>query len=203
MTEHAPTVDIYVDPACPFGWVTSRWLAGVAERRGVEVTWHQMSLAVLNDGREMDGAHAERMVTSRHAGRLLAATADLVPAKDLYLALGRRLHTEGLALTDDVAAAALTECGLDSASTTAMYDDRWDDAVAEAHRRSQEALGGTGGCPITVVSGRAFFGPVLTEIPSTDEADRLFDGLVALSDAPAFAQMERPRVGPPKLEEAA
>ncbi|MGV9709161.1 mycothiol-dependent nitroreductase Rv2466c family protein [Gordonia sp. NPDC003424] len=203
VTNHVPTVEIYVDPACPYGWVTSRWLAGTAPRHGVRPVWRQMSLATLNEGTAMTGEHADRMVASRRAGRLFAATATLGPMRDLYMALGRRLHTEGLALTDDVARAALSDCGLDPDLATAMDDDGWDDAVADAHRRSQEALGGPGGSPITVVDGRGYFGPVLTEIPTPDEADRLFDGLVAMATSPAFVQMERPRVGPPNLKEAA
>lgn len=203
MTERPTQVEIFVDPACPFAWAASRWLVGAAERRGAVVTWKQMSLAVLNEGNETQGAHAARIAMSRRAGRVIAAAADPADIGPLYMALGQRLHTDGRELSDEVVREALSECGLDPAGVGAMDNDRWDAAVHAAHQRSQEALGGTGGSPITVIDGRAFFGPVLTEIPDEADADRLFDGLLALAATRAFAQVERPRVGPPDLREAA
>lgn len=200
--EQQPSVTVFVDPACPFAWATSRWLTGIADRRGIPVTWRQMSLATLNEGREMEGPHAQRMVMSRRAGRLLAAAGEAAYA-DLYRALGRRLHTEGQELTDDLVVAALTECGLDPDLVTALDDPGYDAAVAAAHAASQDALGASGGSPITVIADRAFFGPVLTGIPSAADADRLFDGLSALATTEAFAQIERPRQGPPDLAEVA
>lgn len=202
-TPAGPATEIYVDPVCPFAWVTSRWLDGVSLRRGVSVEWRQMSLSTLNEGHTMSGAHAERMVASRRAGRVFAAAAELAPMKDLYLAFGRRLHADERSLTTELMREALSECGLDPALAGAMGDPRYDDAVAAAHERSQTALGGTGGSPIVVIDGRAFFGPVLTEIPDPQSADRLFDGLAALAAIPAFAQVERPRVGQPNVKEAA
>ncbi|MBE7192684.1 MAG: hypothetical protein INR66_09360 [Gordonia polyisoprenivorans] len=194
-------VEIYVDPACPFAWAASRWLAGVAERRGVPAIWRPMSLAVLNEC-EVGGAHAERMTVSRRTGRLLAAAGDEA-MRDLYFALGRRLHSEGRALSASLVGEALQECALPADLVAAMDDSSLDDVVRRAHRVSQEALGGTGGSPITVFDGRAYFGPVLTGIPGRDEADRLFDALTTLAGTEAFAQVERPRSGPPDLAEVA
>ncbi|MDF3283659.1 MULTISPECIES: DsbA family protein [unclassified Gordonia (in: high G+C Gram-positive bacteria)] len=201
-TTDAGVVEIYVDPACPFAWAASRWLAGVAERRGVHATWRPMSLAVLNEDREVGGAHAERMTVSRRTGRLLAAAGDEA-MRELYFALGRRLHSEGRALSASLVSEALRECALPADLVAVMDDPVWDDAVRRAHRASQEALGGTGGSPITVFGGRAYFGPVLTGIPGRDEADRLFDALTTLAGTAAFAQVERPRSGPPNLAEVA
>jgi len=46
-------VDIYVDPGCPYAWQTSRWLREVESLRPVDLRWHVMSLAVLNEDKEM------------------------------------------------------------------------------------------------------------------------------------------------------
>ena len=162
----------------------------------------QMSLAVLNADREMTGAHAHRMATSLRAGRLLAAVADAseeASISAIYTALGRRLHCDAQELSSEVAADALVEAGHDPALTAALDDPSYDDAVREAHEDSQRVLGTTGGSPITVIDGHAFFGPVLTDVPTGADADKLFDGLLAIADTPAFAQLERPRVGPPAL----
>lgn len=197
------TVDCYVDPICPFSWAVTRWLAGIAQRRAVAIRYLQMNLAVLNEGKQLDGPAAAKIATSRQLGRLIAAAAAEEPElfTRLYLALGTRIHVNGEPVTAELASAVLSEYGLDPAIADAMADPSWDSVLAERHQRSQQALGGPAGSPITVFNGHAVFGPVLTAIPPDSAADRLFDALLTLAETPAFSEVQRPRSGPPDLSE--
>ncbi|MCD2145081.1 mycothiol-dependent nitroreductase Rv2466c family protein [Gordonia paraffinivorans] len=194
-------IDYYFDPVCPFAWAASRWLTDQAARNDVRVDWHVMSLAVLNEGRELSSDKQRRQIErSRRLGRVfMAAVAEAGDGSigPLYDAVGRRLHHDGAVMTHEVVAQALSDAGLPAELAAAMDDESFDGSLGEHHRRSQDALGETGGSPIIGIDGRYFFGPVLSAIPVGDEADALFSSLVTLARIPAFAQLRRPADGHP------
>lgn len=196
-------IECFIDPACPFAWATSRWLTDVARRRdGVTLTLRQMSLAVLNAeaiaGDTMDPKMTHHMEVSRSGGRLLAA-APVEKFADLYTALGRQIHHDRADVDISVARVALEECGLDPALADAIDDESLDQVVESAHAGAVAAYGEPSGTPLVAVDGRTFFGPVITEIPTGSEADDLFEALVLLARSRSFAQLQRPRSGPPIL----
>jgi hypothetical protein len=88
----------------------------------------------------------------------------------------------------------LTEAGLPVDLATALDDASFDD---EIRAETEEALGLTGrdvGTPILHFEppdGTAFFGPVISRLPSADEAATLWDHVVALTSFPGFAEIKR------------
>jgi 2-hydroxychromene-2-carboxylate isomerase len=194
----AQSVDFWFDPACPFTWRTSRWLSGVAERRGLDVTWRLMSLAILNEGKELPENVREILARSGAAVRLLEAVRierGNEALASLYTALGTRVHDHSEALEESTFAAALSDANLPADLIRAGETDEIKAAVAASHAAGQERVGQESGSPLTSVDGGpAFFGPVVVPIPTGAEADRLFDAVTLISSVPAFSELKRARV---------
>ena len=190
------TVTLWLDPVCPFSWNTARWIRAVAEKTGMSVDWQLMSLAVLNEGRELPPPQQARMRDSRKVGRLMAAIArekgddGWVAA---YFAFGERYIDRSEPLDDGLVAHLLTTAGVHDTTAGAVSDESLDESVRRGHQAAQDALGETGGSPILRIDGHAFFGPVLTAVPDEKDSVALFDAVATLAAVPQFAQLQRPR----------
>ncbi|MEY9876260.1 hypothetical protein ABH931_005770 [Streptacidiphilus sp. MAP12-33] len=202
-------VDFWFDPVCPWTWLTSRWMLEVRKTRPVEITWHVMSLAVLNEARldQLPPANRELMGQAWAPVRvLIAAQEGFGPGvlEPLYTALGTRYFSQGQPKTRATIEAALREAGLPEHLVDAGDTDAHDPALRRSHREGIELVGQEVGSPIIAVPGPdpasskiAFFGPVLTPTPTGEQAARLWDGVLAVASTPGFYEIKRTRtVGP-------
>ncbi|WP_227999598.1 mycothiol-dependent nitroreductase Rv2466c family protein [Nocardia australiensis] len=197
-------IELYLDPVCPFGWVSAQWLLGAGSGTDSQITLRQMSLAVLNEGHDVDAGHRPMIDRSRRVGRLFAAVADRHGAEGftaLYQEFGVSTHVRGNPMTGEALTTTLAALGMDPALAKAAEDSGLDPMVARAHLASQQALGGRGGCPIVAVDGRGFVGPVLTEIPAAEGGADLLGALITMASTPGFAALQRPYSGPPATGE--
>ena len=200
MTDH---VELWVDPACPWAWLTSRWLLEAAKVRNFDVDFHVMSLAVLNEGREMSDEYAEFLKKAWGPVRVLIA-AELrfgnEVVEPLYSAMGTRYHVEGEKDLDQLIIDALMDVGLDADLADAADSTEFDKALRESHHEGMDPVGYDVGTPVIHVGDVAFFGPVVTPAPKGEAAGRLFDGVVLVASTPGFYELKRTRSEGPNFE---
>jgi 2-hydroxychromene-2-carboxylate isomerase len=195
--------DFWFDPLCPFAWVTSRWIGEVEAVRDIETQWHVMSLAVLNEGRDLEPAYRESMDNAWGMVRvIIAAREEHGPQviKPLYDAMGTLIHNQGEKDRAQVISKALAECGLPASLADAATTDAYDQQLRASHEEGISLVGQDVGTPVVAFNGTAFFGPVLTRIPRGEEAGRIWDATTTIAAYPHFFELKRSRTESPEFD---
>ncbi|MGP4014637.1 mycothiol-dependent nitroreductase Rv2466c family protein [Saccharopolyspora sp. 5N708] len=202
-------IDFYFDPVCPFAWMTSKWVRKVVAQRDYAVDWRFISLRLINAEVDYDAHFPQGYEAGHTAGLRLLRVAARVRAEHGRAAVGPFYQAIGSQVFDsDVAAdlepaqrgsrgfvePLLAQIGLPVELADALDDSGWD---SELRAETDEALSLTGkdvGTPIIHFGppeGTAFFGPVISRLPSDADAVRLWDHVVGLASFPGFAELKR------------
>jgi 2-hydroxychromene-2-carboxylate isomerase len=195
--------DFWFDPLCPWAWMTSRWMLEVEKVRPVDVRWHVMSLAVLNEGRDLPEEYAALMARAWGPVRVVVAARELhgdAYVKPLYDAMGTRIHPGGSTDLDQVVVEALDEVGLPADLAKYATSTEFDTQLRASHAEGIGLVGEDVGTPVVSVNGVAFFGPVVTPAPRGDAAGRLWDGVVLVASTPGFFELKRTRTVDPVFD---
>lgn len=195
-------VRFWFDVTCPFAWLTSRWIKEVEKVRDISIEWVPMSLSVLNEGREnLPEDYKAKMTLAWAPARVCAAVASKEPEKldALYTAFGTAIHRDGQRDFDAVIGQVLDSAGLDASYAEFATGGPIDDTLRAYHRSAMDAVGDEVGTPVIEVDGTAFFGPVITRVPTGEDAGRLFDAAAELASFPYFFELKRSRTEQPQV----
>ena len=205
-------VEFFVDPSCPWAWVTSRWVADVAPHRDLTVTWRSYCLEIRDDydvapwipehHREAALAgHAlsHRMLRIFEAARVQGGE----PAVDaLYAEWGRRFFANKARGSEALLEECVVGSGLDRALVAAADDDKWDTPIVQAMEVAYSFGGPKTQTPtigIYDTPPHGFKGPVMAPAPTGEAALRLWDAICVISREGAFFEITRPRSSPPLI----
>jgi hypothetical protein len=205
-------VEVFIDPSCPWAWVTSRWLFEVAPERGLAVTWRSYCLEIRDDygvaptvpeeyrQQALDGhAVSHRMLRIFEAAR---AEHGEGMVDRLYTEWGSRNFARERPEADRLLADCVAAAGLPSDLTVAADDDVWDAPIREAMEVAYAFGGPKTQTPTIVVRTdppHGFKGPVMAPAPTGSSAVQLWDAIQVLSEHEGFFEITRPRSNLPRL----
>jgi len=204
-------VEVFIDPSCPWAWITSRWIKEVAPQRELDVTWRSycieirddygVSAAMPEERREQAiAAHAlsHRMLRVLEAAR--AGTGE-VAVDALLTEWGRRFFARDPARDDSLLAACIAACGLDADLVDAAGAEKWDAPIVDAMSVAYSFGGPKTQTPTIAVYAdppHGFKGPVMAPAPTGAAAVRLWDAIQVISEESGFFEITRPRANPPR-----
>jgi hypothetical protein len=199
-------VDLFVDPACMWSWLTSRWLVEVAPKRNLQVRWRPYSL-LLRDGPERLGDWKARVWgASLRAVRVMQAldAADPDKVRGFYEAVVTRGvvdYNAGRPPFQDLSG-ALEAAGLASAYAAAADEAARDKEIRRSMAEAFAVVGEGVGTPALVLHRDppvGLLGPVVSPPPTEAEVVRLWDAVVAFAAVPGVLELSRPRPQRPQV----
>jgi len=194
-------VQFWVDPVCPWCWVTARWIIEIAPERGLEIEWQPISLLIKNEV-QPDSSFYPVVHWTYGLLRVMESVRAEDPSRvgDLYVEYGRRIHHDRERLWDPKL--ALAAVGLDTMHAAAADSEEFDVELRSRMDAGLALVGDQVGTPIIAFrsdDGRdvAAFGPVITKVPERAKALALWDAFVTVTELEEFWEIKRTRtVGP-------
>lgn len=193
MTSKTP-VDFWFDPACPWAWLSSRWILNAEEVRPIETTFHLMSLAVLNEDKDLSEPIVQKLMGPVRVIQAAIEGEGQDAARVLYTEIGNRVHPERRPMSKELVAEAVEAAGYDAKYVDAFDSTEYDDAIRKSHFTGMDLVGYDVGTPVIRVEGiTPFFGPIVTPAPRGEDAGKLYDAFALFASIPGTFEIKRTR----------
>jgi hypothetical protein len=206
----ATTISFFVDPSCPWAWITSRWIVAVAPRRDLTIRWRSFSPEVRDGGVRLAPAIPEHLRQVALERRRIGAVASRVfewlrsevgdqAIGCFYTELGYRLNDPerpGSPPMPGVIGASLEAADLDQAAEAAASDPIWQRHVIQSTEEAMAMVGRDAMTPVIALESgpdAALSGPIVSPAPVGADALRLWDAFAVLLESPAFLEARRAR----------
>ena len=195
----------WFDPVCPFAWMTSKWVRSVAAQREYTVDWRFISLRLINKDVDYDAHFPPEYEAGHTAGLKLLRVASRLRAEHgrdavgpFYAALGARIWDTDQAVETragrELVEQVLLSLTMPTSLADALEDTTWDASIQDEGDAALALTGKDVGTPILHFqppTGVAFFGPVISQLPSESEAVELWDHVIGLAGFAGFAELKR------------
>jgi hypothetical protein len=204
-------VEFFVDPSCPWAWITGRWVKEVAPQRDLDVTWRSYCLEIRDDygvAPTIPDERRERVIAAHAVSHKMLRIYEAVRAEHgeaaidaLYDAWGPRFFGPDRERTDAILGPCLDACGLDRAFLDAAENEKWDAPIVEAMDVAWSFGGKKTQTPTIAVHDdppHGFKGPVMAPAPTGAAALELWDAIQVLSRQQGFFEITRPRAKTPR-----
>jgi hypothetical protein len=188
--------------------VTARWVVDeVRPHRDLHVNWEPISLFFKNEPDPGSDAYPHYFFTHQLL-RVMEAVRDEhgnQGVEQIYWEYGRRIHHDRERPFD--IGDALESVGFSRELTDAADDaDRWDPEIRTRMEAGLELAGHDIGTPIIACNDcyenrQAYFGPVITRVPNTEDSLKMWDALRAMMDVQGFWELKRTRTERPEFGE--
>lgn len=192
------SITLFVDPSCPFAWISSQWLKEVQKETGAPYRLRLLSLSVVNQGRDIDQWYRQfndRAWGPARVGAAVLSQYGQEAFRRFYEAVGMRIHIGGRDAGEEVLTESLAAGNMDRTMATAADDDSWDHQLKELTAAAVGPVNEDVGTPIIHAPEGAFFGPVLTSIPRGRDAVEIYEAVRALARHDSFVEYKRGRNG--------
>jgi len=209
-------IEFFWDPVCPFAWITSRWIVKVEAQTDYKVDWRFISLRILNKDKDYATEFPPEYEHGHTAGLRFLRVAAAVRADHGREPMGALVEHYGVSYWDkppgsgmrahlsstDHAVEVLTAAGLPTSYADALDDTSFDELLNDETELALSRTGRDVGTPIITFQppdGLSFFGPVISRVPSDEDAVPLWDAVTKLASFPGFAEMKRSLREKPQL----
>lgn len=193
-------VELHVDPACPWCWLTALWLFEVEQVRPITITTKLFSLAEIN---RADGANSDALKAAERALRVMVAARRAGGEKAtrvVYRALSEANHERNDAPGEmETLRAAVAAAGL----RAKLADEALADPSTLTELNAEHAAvveRGAFGVPTLSINGSApFFGPIIETRITGEEAGELWDIVAPVLADPRLFELKRNRTRRPDV----